>query len=338
MNQTQRANNSIKNDSLAALYGKYHYKEDVVEDNRTSNEFMADLNAEYHERALLANLKRFYKRSGKRIDELTKGKDDKGMDDKRKSDKGLVAKSFDWDDESVSSEDEGTIKFKAFMAIDEDEPSVGKGDARSGQWVEITMKKVHRLLSMTEGDDRKQDYPHVDLLYVEDQRKNDEPSVGKGDARSSQWIEITMKKVHILLSMTDNEEQKHVLDYTYVDLQYVEVQINNLVNKNIVKALGGKGRRKENSKVLFTKADVSTSEPAPIITSDFEDDSDNQATQKDMAQLTVMESHSPRTEGSILNEKNEVVLIAPRTRDVYVIDMPSYNTDKNACFYAKASA
>nr|GEV44540.1 hypothetical protein [Tanacetum cinerariifolium] len=57
MNQTERANNSIKNDSLAALYGKYHYEEDsdsdVEEDNRTSNEFMADLNAEYHERALL---------------------------------------------------------------------------------------------------------------------------------------------------------------------------------------------------------------------------------------------------------------------------------------------
>nr|GEZ51130.1 hypothetical protein [Tanacetum cinerariifolium] len=33
-----------------------------VNDNRTSNEFMADLNAEYHERALLANQKRFYKR------------------------------------------------------------------------------------------------------------------------------------------------------------------------------------------------------------------------------------------------------------------------------------
>ncbi|GKD10338.1 hypothetical protein Tco_1190023, partial [Tanacetum coccineum] len=36
---------------------------DVEEDQRTNNEFMADLNAEYHERALLANQKRFYKRA-----------------------------------------------------------------------------------------------------------------------------------------------------------------------------------------------------------------------------------------------------------------------------------
>ncbi|GKE66384.1 hypothetical protein Tco_1520545 [Tanacetum coccineum] len=154
MNQTQRANNSIKNDSVDTLYGKYHYEEgdsdlDVEEDNRTNNEFMADLNAEYHERALLENQKRFYKRSGGwgqlgnkwtnlkrhvllvgnlRIDELTKGKDDKGKGDKRKSDKRLVAESFEWDDESVSLEDEETTKFKAFMAIADDVPSVGKGD------------------------------------------------------------------------------------------------------------------------------------------------------------------------------------------------------------------
>ncbi|GJV25801.1 hypothetical protein Tco_1378496 [Tanacetum coccineum] len=96
MNQTQRANNSIKNYSLATLYGKYNYEEglidqiyesetqrftiqassskalisnhqfqdsdsDVEEDQMTNNEFMADLNAEYHERALLENhLRRFY--------------------------------------------------------------------------------------------------------------------------------------------------------------------------------------------------------------------------------------------------------------------------------------
>ncbi|GJY18011.1 hypothetical protein Tco_0389502 [Tanacetum coccineum] len=112
MNQTKRAKNSIKNDCLAALYGKYHYEEgliddiyddlDVEEDNRTSNEFMVDLNAEYQERVLLANQKRFYKRLGR-------------------------------DDESVSSEDEDTTKLKAFMAIVEDDSSMGKADASSGQ-------------------------------------------------------------------------------------------------------------------------------------------------------------------------------------------------------------
>nr|GEX79682.1 hypothetical protein [Tanacetum cinerariifolium] len=41
----------------------------------------------------------------KKIDALTKGKIEK-----EKSEKGLIAESFDWDEESVSSEDEGTTK------------------------------------------------------------------------------------------------------------------------------------------------------------------------------------------------------------------------------------
>nr|GEW46995.1 hypothetical protein [Tanacetum cinerariifolium] len=164
---------------------------DVEEDQSINNEFMADLTAEYHERALLENQKRFYKRPDrvgsarkpldktketyfacgkldykgkykglkaklavltKRIDDLTKEKCEKGKKKKEKREKCLLVESFDWDDESVSSDDEENTKIRAFMAIAEDEPSFGKVDARSGQWFDITMKKVHRLLSMTDGD------------------------------------------------------------------------------------------------------------------------------------------------------------------------------------------
>ncbi|GJT52775.1 hypothetical protein Tco_0978932 [Tanacetum coccineum] len=100
MNQTQKANNSIKNDTLATLYGKYNYEEELIDqiyesetkrftiqsstskalisnthfqdsdsdaeiDTRSSSEFLVDLNAEFYDRALFANHKRFYKRSGK---------------------------------------------------------------------------------------------------------------------------------------------------------------------------------------------------------------------------------------------------------------------------------
>ncbi|GJZ48068.1 hypothetical protein Tco_0601900 [Tanacetum coccineum] len=223
-----RANNSIKIDSLAILYGKYNYEEglidqiyeleiqrftihassskalifnnqfqdsdsDVKEDLRSSSEFITDLNIEYHERALLENQKRFYNRSGrvgsarKTIDKsketcFTCGKQGKykGLKSeivvltkkidalsKGKSEKGLVAKSFDWDEESLSSKDEGTTKVKAFMAIAEEEPTVGKADVRSGQSIKTTMKKV-------DGNERKYvlDYTHVDFHYVEDQKKN----------------------------------------------------------------------------------------------------------------------------------------------------------------------
>ncbi|GKA10285.1 retrovirus-related pol polyprotein from transposon TNT 1-94 [Tanacetum coccineum] len=44
-----------------------------------------------------------------------------------------------------------------------------------------------------------------------------------------------------------------------------------------------------------------------------------------------------KTQGTIFKQNNEVVLIAPRRRDVYFIDMSSYNEERNACFFAKAS-
>ncbi|GKC60681.1 retrovirus-related pol polyprotein from transposon TNT 1-94, partial [Tanacetum coccineum] len=60
---------------------------------------------------------------------------------------------------------------------------------------------------------------------------------------------------------------------------------------NIVKALGGKGERKKNNskEVLFTKADASTSESAPMITSDSEDDSNNQVPLPPLPKLTRAE-------------------------------------------------
>ncbi|GKD99513.1 retrovirus-related pol polyprotein from transposon TNT 1-94 [Tanacetum coccineum] len=286
MNQTQRANNFIKNDSLATLYGKYNYEEglinqiyesetqrfliqtssskalisntqfqdsdsDVKEDQRTSNEFMADLNAEYHERALLANKKRFYKRSGrvgsarKPIDKTKEtcfacGKTRHFRKDcpsnktstpsypslnnsfnKFKSYTPLINQTSSHNTESVSSEDEGTTRIRAFMAIAEDEPSVGKADARSNQWLDITMKKVIK-----------------------------------------KW---TCSKV--------------TLD------QLLSEQIPG----NIIKALGGKGWRKENNpskEVMFSKANVSTSKSTPMINSDSEDDSDIQEPLPPLLKLT----------------------------------------------------
>nr|GEU82352.1 hypothetical protein [Tanacetum cinerariifolium] len=105
---------------------------DVKEDTRSISEFLVDLNVEFHDRALLANQKRFYKRGKckslkyelavitKKIDAISKNK----------SEKGLVAESFDWDEKSLSSEDKGVTRVKAFMAITEDEPAIEKDDAK----------------------------------------------------------------------------------------------------------------------------------------------------------------------------------------------------------------
>ncbi|GJX86663.1 retrovirus-related pol polyprotein from transposon TNT 1-94, partial [Tanacetum coccineum] len=269
---------------------------DVEEDNRTNNEFMVGLNVEYHKRALLANQKRFYKRSrrdcpsnktstpsypssntsfnksksytplftlnipqnssnhqkdykgkykglkpemavlSQRIDELTKGKNDKGK------------------------EDEGTTKFKAFMAITEDESSVGKGDARS-------------------------DYTHVDLHYVEDQRKKlvNKFNALKQDLALHKSKLCNLKNIAFINCSLKNETSSKVT---------LDQLLSEQIPRNIVKALKGKGKRKENNSskyVLFTKADVSTSEFAPMITSDSEEECDNQEHLPPLPKLTGAE-------------------------------------------------
>ncbi|GJV59127.1 retrovirus-related pol polyprotein from transposon TNT 1-94 [Tanacetum coccineum] len=70
------------------------------------------------------------------------------------------------------------------------------------------------------------------LLFEDKQAElKEEPAVGKADARSGQWVETTMKKVQQLILMTDSDERKHVLDYTYVELYRVEDQRKNLLCK-----------------------------------------------------------------------------------------------------------
>ncbi|GJY01765.1 retrovirus-related pol polyprotein from transposon TNT 1-94 [Tanacetum coccineum] len=181
------------------------------------------------------------------------------------------------DDECISLDDEGSTKIRAFMAIAEDEPLVGKADARSGQWVDITMKKVHGLLSMTDGDERKHvlDYTHVDLHYVEDQRKN---LVSK----------FNLLKQEIFLHKSELSNIKNTVSIN-CSLQNEVIRVN-LENESlkddiidlktvIKKWTCRKGRRKEkisSKEVIFTKADEFSSMFAPEITSDSKSECDSQ--------------------------------------------------------------
>ncbi|GJR14737.1 retrovirus-related pol polyprotein from transposon TNT 1-94 [Tanacetum coccineum] len=285
---------------------------------------------------------------------------------------------------------------------------------------------------------------------------DEELSVRRVDVRSGQWVEITMKKA--LNSSFQNEITKLSLENESLkdeisDLKKVikkwtssRVALDQLLTKqvlrNIVRALGGKGIRKDkisSKEVVFTKSDVSLSKTSPELPSDSKSEGNTQRplpslpklmraepfritkcltitktkqstdkvvplTVKQKAEtkpspdsstekllLTLMEEvkgllkeiynssdeakgygsvncngitftkvayvnglkHNlisisqlcyanfkvlfTKTHGTIFNQNNEVVLIDPRRRDVYVIDMTSYNEEINACFFSKAS-
>nr|GEX05315.1 retrovirus-related Pol polyprotein from transposon TNT 1-94 [Tanacetum cinerariifolium] len=182
---------------LEDIYGRFVYEDNLIQkDERSSGEYLRDLDVKYQERALLKNSKCFIKRrkdfSSQKANENTecykcgnKGHFTRDCFSKMSnpsyqspvnnfsSTKGLVVEIFDWDEEEVSDEEEVT-QVKVLMTLDDDKLIVRKNHARNGKWVDITMRKVNTLLSMDEDTDSKKylKYINIDLMFVEEQRLN----------------------------------------------------------------------------------------------------------------------------------------------------------------------
>ncbi|GJR51731.1 retrovirus-related pol polyprotein from transposon TNT 1-94 [Tanacetum coccineum] len=209
---------------------------DVEEDTRRNNEFLANLNDEFHDRAFLANQKRFYKRSGR-------------------------------DEEALSSKDKGVTRVKAFMAITEKEPAVGKVNVR------------------------------YDLHCVEDQRKNllskfnslkQELSSCKSklfDLKDTKVHNISLQHEISRLNLENESMREEVFDLKKVIKKWtsskviIDQLLTEQIPRNILGALGGRGKRKEtisSNEVVFTKVDESPLETILEITSDSESECENQ--------------------------------------------------------------
>ncbi|GJV43634.1 hypothetical protein Tco_1428170 [Tanacetum coccineum] len=73
--------------------------------------------------------------------------------------------------EEEVSDDEEMVQVIVLMTLADDELVVGKNHARNGEWINITMRKVHILLSMDEDADWQNylNYINIDLKFVEEQ-------------------------------------------------------------------------------------------------------------------------------------------------------------------------
>ncbi|GJS97062.1 retrovirus-related pol polyprotein from transposon TNT 1-94, partial [Tanacetum coccineum] len=171
----------IAKDTWTDFFHSFIENSDDEADERTSEEYLKDLDIEFHERALSQGepkAQKDYKTEYKKLKAklaLLEASPPTSQSSKsfQPKDKGLVTETFDWDEEEVSDNEEET-QVKVLMALADDELSVGKNYARNGEWIDITMKKVNILLSMDENSDWQNylKYIHIDLKYVEEQRLN----------------------------------------------------------------------------------------------------------------------------------------------------------------------
>nr|GEV64282.1 retrovirus-related Pol polyprotein from transposon TNT 1-94 [Tanacetum cinerariifolium] len=223
-----RNTNNVKDFELASLFGKFKYEENLIdniyetkknkslvsatplstaffssfiiqdfqdspddeEDTRSYHEYLNDLEEEYQARALLAKSKGFFKkgtqRSSQHKPELRPTKDIEAKYNKVKTKLAFLS----------SSSSASIVKNKGLIAEayewDEDEVSLDDNE----------MVEVKVLMTLAEEND----------------------DVSKEGARNDEWVKISMRKVHTLLEMKDNDDRKVCLDYLCIDLNYVEKQ------------------------------------------------------------------------------------------------------------------
>nr|GEU60713.1 retrovirus-related Pol polyprotein from transposon TNT 1-94 [Tanacetum cinerariifolium] len=240
---------------------------DVEDDQRTNNDFTADLNAEYHERALLANQKRFYKRSGrvgsarKPIDKTIETCFACGKTSHFQKECPLNKTSTP----SYPSSNKSFNKFKSYTP-----PITQTSSHNTGS--EKNMVNKYNLLKQ-------------ELSLHKSELSNPKNTVSINCSLQNEVIRINLASE----SLKDEiSELKVSLKWTCSKVTLDQL-LSEQIHGNIVKALRGKGRRKENNpskEVLFTKANLSISEFAPMITSDSKDNSDIQEPLPPLPKLT----------------------------------------------------
>ncbi|GJR06740.1 hypothetical protein Tco_0529724 [Tanacetum coccineum] len=199
---------------------------DDEEDTRSSHEYLNDLEEEYQARALLAKSKRFFKTSFPSYQspfqsklllssenklEPRQIKDFEAKYHKVKAklalfsssasapssssckNNGLIAETYDWDDEEVSSNENEVMEIKALMALtDEERVSVGKESARNGDWTKISMKKK-KILGMDQLTEDTFSFESKEIVFVKSSADNsDMPITNNNIHKSSETKDSTL--------------------------------------------------------------------------------------------------------------------------------------------------
>ncbi|GKB73956.1 retrovirus-related pol polyprotein from transposon TNT 1-94 [Tanacetum coccineum] len=212
---------------------------------------------------------------------------------------GLVAKMFDWEEEEVSDDEEET-QVKVLMALADDDLSVGKNHTRNIEWIDITMKKVNILLSMEEDSDWQ---TYLKYINIDIKIRTSNPSTSTKNLQGSSLSFEVMTLTH----QDHSPKGRSGLD----TMKHTKPETQESSNKSVLGPV-----------TISDIKPVTSLVPSKVKTNYQESKIDRE------------KSVSPF--GTIFNANKEIVLIALRRNDVYVLDMSSLTPD-GACFFAKAS-
>nr|GEX39605.1 retrovirus-related Pol polyprotein from transposon TNT 1-94 [Tanacetum cinerariifolium] len=310
-------------------------------DERSSKEYLRDLDVEYQERALLANSKHFIKRRNNFS--ASKGFQPKFTPKLIQSSPNLNSQTnpmFQKDYKAeykkmkaklalLEASPSKATQVKVLMALADDELIVGKNHARNGEWVDITMRKIKNILSMDEDADWQDylKYINIDLKFVEEQRLNLLSKYNK--------IVFELKKCRDeLLSLKQAKlDVGASLSSEVMPLTFQPYSPKERPGLGIMKHKKPETHDSSNKSVSGTITISETKQITPSVPTEVKD-TEQESKLNELTKLVEM--LIDEKQGTILNANKEIVLIAPRRNDVYVIDMSSL-TPNGACFFAKAS-
>ncbi|GJR20017.1 retrovirus-related pol polyprotein from transposon TNT 1-94 [Tanacetum coccineum] len=178
-------------------------------DERSSEEYLRDLDIEYHERALLANSKRFIKRrnnfSGQKANENTEcykcgNKGHFARDCFSKTSKPSYKSPVN----NYSSVSKGFQPKFTPKLIQSSSNSNSQADLKFQKDYKAEYKKMKAKLALLEAKvSDEEEVTHVKVLMA---LADDELTVGESHARNGEWVDITIRKVNTLLSMDEDAD------------------------------------------------------------------------------------------------------------------------------------
>ncbi|GKB48755.1 retrovirus-related pol polyprotein from transposon TNT 1-94 [Tanacetum coccineum] len=230
-------------------------------DERTSEEYLRDLDIEYHERALLANSKRFIKRRNN-----FSGQKNENIECYKCGNKCYFARDYfskTSEPSYKSPVNNYSLVSKGFQPkftpklIQSSSNSNNQADQKFQKDYKAEYKKMKAKLSLLEASPSSSQNPKTfqpknkglvtetfdwDEEEVSDEEKvtqvkvlialaNDELTVRKSHAHNGKWVDITIRKVNTLLSKDEDADWQNYLKYINIDLKFVEEQRLNLLSK-----------------------------------------------------------------------------------------------------------